>query len=83
MYKPVMPLIDEFVCITPDSPRKMEAAELAKYLQAAGAKASACATTRDGVVKAMELAGKEGAILCFGSLYSIGAIHDGLKEVLA
>ena len=83
MYKPVMPLIDEFVCITPDSPRKMEAAELAKYLQAAGAKATACATTRDGVVKAMELAGKEGAILCFGSLYSIGAIHDGLKEVLA
>ena len=83
MYKPVMPLIDEFVCITPDSPRKMEAAELAKYLQAAGAKATACDTTRNGVVKAMELAGKDGAILCFGSLYSIGAIHDGLKEVLA
>ena len=83
MYKPVMPLIDEFVCITPDSPRKMEAAELAKYLQAAGAKATACDTTRDGVIKAMELAGKDGAILCFGSLYSIGAIHDGLKEVLA
>ena len=83
MYKPVMPLIDEFVCITPDNPRKMEAADLAKYLQAAGAKATACATTQDGVIKAMELAGKDGAILCFGSLYSIGAIHDGLKEVLA
>lgn len=83
MYKPVMPLIHEFVCITPDNPRKMEAADLAKYLQAAGAKATACATTQEGVRKAIELAGKDGAILCFGSLYSIGAIHDGLKEVLA
>ena len=83
MYQPILPLIHEFVCITPDSPRKMEAAELAKYLQAVGAKATACATTQDGVRKAIELAGKDGAILCFGSLYSIGAIHDGLKEVLA
>ena len=49
MYKPVMPLIDEFVCITPDNPRKMEAADLAKYLQAAGAKATACATTQIAV----------------------------------
>ena len=83
MYKPVMPLIHEFVCITPDNPRKMEAEDLAKYLQAVGAKATPCATTQEGVRKAIELAGKDGAILCFGSLYSIGAIHDGLKEVLA
>ena len=83
MYQPILPLIDEFVCITPDNPRKMEAEDLAKYLQAVGARATACATTQDGVRKAIELAGKDGAILCFGSLYSIGAIHDGLKEVLA
>ena len=83
MYQPILPLIHEFVCITPDNPRKMEAEDLAKYLQAVGAKATACATTQDGVRKALELAGKDGAILCFGSLYSIGAIHDGLKEVLA
>ena len=42
-----------------------------------------CATIREGVLKAIELAGKDGVVLCFGSLYSIGAIHDGLKEVLA
>lgn len=83
MYRPVMPLIDQFVCITPDNPRKMEAADLAKYLRAAGARATACATTQEGVRKAIDLAGKDGAILCFGSLYSIGAIHNGLKEVLA
>ena len=82
MYKPVMPLVDAFVCITPDNDRKLEAADLAKFLQAAGADAIPCATTREGVCKAMELAGKDGAILCFGSLYSIGAIHESLKEVL-
>ena len=83
MYQPILPLIHEFVCITPDNPRKMEAEDLARYLQEAGAMATACGSTQDGVRKAMELAGKDGAILCFGSLYSIGAIHDGLKEVLA
>ena len=82
MYKPVMPLIEQFVCITPDNPRKLEAQDLALHLQKAGAKAIACQSTREGVIRAMELAGKDGAILCFGSLYSIGAIHDSLKEVL-
>lgn len=82
MYKPVMPLVDTFVCITPDNDRKLEAADLAKFLCAAGAEAIPCATTREGVCKAIELAGNDGAILCFGSLYSIGAIHESLKEVL-
>ena len=82
MYKPVMPLVEQFVCITPDNPRKLEADQLAVYLQQAGAKAEACASTRAGVLRAMELAGKNGVVLCFGSLYSIGAIHDALKEVL-
>ena len=82
MYKPVIPLVDQFVCITPDNPRKMEAADLARYLQAAGAKATACATTHEGVLKAIALAGKEGMVLCFGSLYSIGSIQDSLREVL-
>ena len=82
MYKPMMSLISEFVCITPDNPRKMEAADLAKHLQSAGAQATACATTADGVRMAMKKAGKDGAVLCFGSLYSIGAIHEALMEVL-
>lgn len=82
MYKPVLPLVQQFVCITPDNPRKLEADQLALFLQNAGAKATACATIREGVMKAIELAGKDGVVLCFGSLYSIGAIHDGLKEVL-
>ena len=82
MYQPVMPLVERFVCITPDNPRKLEADRLAVYLQQAGANAEACQSIRAGVLRAMELAGKEGVVLCFGSLYSIGAIHDALTEVL-
>ena len=82
MYQPVMPLVERFVCITPDNPRKLEADQLAVYLQQAGANAEACQSIRAGVLRAMELAGKEGVVLCFGSLYSIGAIHDALTEVL-
>ena len=81
MYKPVMPLVDRFVCITPPNPRKLEAGQLARYLRQAGAQAQASESILDGVKKAMELAGKDGVVLCFGSLYSIGGIRDALKDL--
>ena len=81
MYKPVMPLVDRFVCITPPNPRKLEAEQLARYLQQAGAQAQASESILDGVKKAMELAGEDGVVLCFGSLYSIGGIRDALKDL--
>lgn len=80
MYKPVMPLVQEFVCITPPNPRKLDASLLAQYLSEAGATATACASIEEGVVTAMEKAGKDGVVLCFGSLYSIGAIRDALQQ---
>ncbi len=81
MYKPVMPLVDRFVCITPPNPRKLGAEQLARYLQQAGAQAQASESILDGVKKAMELAGEDGVVLCFGSLYSIGGIRDALKDL--
>lgn len=82
MYRPVMPLVEQFVCVTPPNPRKLEAAELAEHLRRAGAKATPCESIADGVRTAMELAGRDGVVLCFGSLYSIGAIRDSLYEIL-
>ena len=82
MYKPVMPLVEQFVCITPPNPRRLIAQELAEHLQAAGAKATACETVEDGVRTAMALAGKDGVVLCFGSLYTIGDIKNALDELL-
>ena len=81
MYRPVMPLVDRFVCVTPPNPRKLEAVKLAEYLRYAGAQTDACATIAEGVKTAMELAGEEGVVLCFGSLYSIGSIRDALVEM--
>ena len=81
MYKPVMPLVQEFICITPPNPRKLDALLLAQYLKDAGANATPCDSIPAGVKTAMEKAGKDGVVLCFGSLYSIGAIQDALEEI--
>ena len=81
MFQPVMKLVDRFVCITPPNPRKLDAAELARHLQAAGAQAEACDCVETGVRRAMELAGRDGVVLCFGSLYSIGSIRDALDSL--
>lgn len=81
MYRPVMPLVDRFVCITPPNPRRLEAEQLAQYLRDAGAKAEASDTILSGVCTAMELARQDGVVLCFGSLYSISAIRDALADL--
>ena len=81
MYKPVMALVEQFVCITPPNPRKLEAALLAQYLQEHGAVATAYDSIEAGVAAAMEKAGPEGVVLCFGSLYSIGSIRDALEQL--
>jgi len=78
MYRPVLPYIAEFVCITPPSDRKLEATELARHLQTAGAKATPCDSIAEGVALAKHLAGTDGVVLCFGSLYSIGEIKAAL-----
>ena len=81
MYQTILPYIEEFICITPPSPRAMRAEELAGYLQGEGAKACAYGNMGDAIRAAMKLAGENGAILCFGSLYSIGEIREELKNI--
>ena len=80
MYKPVMPLVSKFVCVTPPNPRKLEAVELARHLTGAGADAVACESVEEGVELALKLVGKDGVVLCFGSLYTIGAIREALPD---
>ena len=65
----------------PSVKRKLEAEALAAHLTGAGAKAMACASVEEGVAKALELSGKDGVVLCFGSLYTIGAIKEALDRV--
>jgi len=80
MYKPVMGFVEQFVCITPPNPRKLDADLLAHHLRQAGAQATPCETIADGVKTALSLAGEDGVVLCFGSLYSIADIRAGLEQ---
>ena len=82
MYRPLIPLVAEFVCVTPPNPRKLEAAELADHLSQHGAKATACACMEEGVRQARSKAGKDGVVLSFGSLYLLGAVREALDAVL-
>ena len=81
MFRPVMGLVEQFVCITPPSPRKLDAKDLAAHLQKEGCTATACDTVAEGVKKAVELAGSDGMVLCFGSLYTIADIYAGLDAL--
>ncbi|MBR2048937.1 MAG: bifunctional folylpolyglutamate synthase/dihydrofolate synthase [Oscillospiraceae bacterium] len=81
MFRPVMELVEQFVCVTPDSPRKLEAKLLAQYLRDNGAKAEGFDTMPEGVAAALSQAGQDGVVLCFGSLYSIGDIKAALDQM--
>ncbi len=81
MYRPVMPYVERFLCITPPIPRRLEAARLAAYLRRAGAAAVPFDTIEAGVRAAIEQAGRDGVVLCFGSLYTIGSIRQVLDRL--
>ena len=59
---------------------RLMAEELAQHLQNVGATATPCETIPEGVKKAIALAGNDGVVLCFGSLYTIGDIRNALPE---
>ena len=80
MYAEMAPLIARFVTVTPDNPRAMQAQDLAKFLEQFGKPAQASSTVEQGVLHAMELAGKDGVVLAFGSLYMTGAIREPVKN---
>ena len=52
-----------------------------KHLQEKGAKATPCDTIAEGVRLAVEKAGEDGVVLCFGSLYTIADIRAGLEAL--
>ena len=80
MYKPLLPFMEQFVCITPPNPRQLAAEKLAQHLRDKGCVATACGSIAEGVAKAIELAGTDGVVLCFGSLYSIADICAALEN---
>lgn len=81
MYKGLVPLISRFVTVTPENPRSLDAESLAAFLRQLGKPAQAAGSVEEGVKKALALAGTEGTVLAFGSLYMTGSIRQAVKSM--
>ena len=68
-----------FVTVTPPNPRALEAQDLAAYLSRYGKPVQAAETVEAGVALAKELAGPEGVVLAYGSLYMVGDIEAAAR----
>lgn len=79
MYESVAPYAREFITVTPPNPRALDGALLAEYLAQFGKPVTACPVIADGVKTAVARAGKDGVVLCYGSLYMIGEIKAALN----
>lgn len=79
MYQPILPLISEFICITPPTPRKLSGETLAAVLRNAGAKAEFYEDIKEAILAAKEKAGEDGAVLCFGSFYSLEEVRKNFS----
>lgn len=71
----MIPYAQGFVTITPDSPRAMQAQELAQYLRTMGAEAAASDSTAHGLEQVLRLAQEDDVICACGSLYALGEIR--------
>ena len=80
MLRAVAPLASAFVCVTPPNPRALDAADLAEAIRETCGELGARATIEvagdfdDAVSAARKIAGSEGLICAFGSLYSIADV---------
>lgn len=82
MMELILPRAQEFVCLTPVSDRALSAGALADFLTGRGAKARASADISAGIRMALDAAGKEGAVIAFGSLYLAGAVRSAFVPAL-
>ena len=80
MLRVVAPLASAFVCVTPPNPRALDAADLAEAIRETCDELGVSATVEvagdfgDAASAARKIAGSEGLICAFGSLYSIADV---------
>lgn len=88
MLEAVLPLGSSFVCVAPDSPRALPAHKLARAIRWTGQDLLGCSACvnpivardfEDAIRRARELAGPDGMICAFGSLYSVAAIKSAVR----
>lgn len=67
---------DEYVCVSPKSARALSAEALAEKLRPFGKPVTVCQSVKEGVRRALELAGSDGMACAVGSLYMVGEIRE-------
>ena len=81
MMKMMFPYAKEFVCLTPVSERALPAHKLAKFFKDHGHDAVYCKTYENGIKRAIKMAGKDGTVVAFGSLYMAGNLRTVYSEL--
>lgn len=88
MLEIVLPYGEKFICIAPPNPRALSSYKLARALRFTCQDMMGCTASHntleaksipDAVDKALELAGPDGLVCAFGSLYSVGDIKRALE----
>lgn len=88
MLEAVLPLGSAFVCVTPENPRALPAHKLARAIRWTGQDLLGCSACvnpvvardfEDAIRRARELAGSDGLICAFGSLYSVAALKEAVR----
>lgn len=88
MLEEVLPLGNSFVCVTPDNPRALPANKLARAIRWTGQDLLGCSACvnpyvahgfEDALRRARELAGENGLVCAFGSLYSIASLKAAIR----
>lgn len=88
MLEDALPLGSAFVCVTPDNPRALPAHKLARAIRWTGQDLLGCSACvnpvaardfEDAIRRARELAGPDGLICAFGSLYSVAALKEAVR----
>ena len=80
MARLLIPAADEFVCATPDSPRALQAEELARFLRTEGCRAEAFDSIDAAAEAAAQRAEPDGMACCVGSLYMAGEVRKYLID---
>lgn len=78
MIDQMAPISKEFITVTPNNPRAIDAKQLASLLIDRGLSATACNSIDDGVQLAVDHAGSNGIVCAVGSLYMLGDVRTSL-----
>ena len=75
MIKSVLPYGENFICVTPDSPRALSNEELKYAIYSLGGKAIAVPSLKESIRIAKKLSQAK-PIVAFGSLYMVGLLRQ-------